>query len=239
MFTEKRKLFAVILVITVLLGLYPVSSTVTKLLFCLGVILSAITFIFLLDQRKISLPLFYAFSLPLMCFLLADRPYSATRLRHNYLHSLKNSEGITYVWGGENFLGIDCSGLPRRSIMNALFKESFLSFSSQAFLKALDIWIFDSSAKALDEGYHNQTRYIASFSSIKHISPKLSKGDLAVTQDGVHVLVYLGNDIWKQADPIHGSVHRGSPFKEANDWYNEPVNIVRWRVFDSDKYKSL
>ena len=230
MFTQKRKLFAVVLVMTLLLGLYPVSSIITKLFFCLGVILSAITFIFLLDQRKISLTLFYACSLVSMCFLLANRPFSATRLQQNYLHSLKNSEGITYVWGGENFLGIDCSGLPRRSIMNALFKESFLSFSSQAFLKALDIWIFDSSAKALNEGYHNQTRYITSFNSIKHISPKLSKGDLAVTQDCVHLLVYLGNDMWIQADPVHGSVHRGSPFEEQNVWYDEPVNIIRWGV---------
>ncbi|HEY8904283.1 MAG TPA: hypothetical protein VIM48_11265, partial [Chthoniobacterales bacterium] len=43
------------------------------------------------------------------------------RLRDLYLHRLQRYTGVIYIYGGENSLGIDCSGLVRRAMMDALF----------------------------------------------------------------------------------------------------------------------
>jgi NlpC/P60 family len=45
--------------------------------------------------------------------IFLDRQIGAETLRSTYLRSLYSYMGTTYVWGGENQLGIDCSGLVR------------------------------------------------------------------------------------------------------------------------------
>lgn len=40
-------------------------------------------------------------------------------LRAAYVNCLQGYKGTLYVWGGENRIGIDCSGLVRRALINA------------------------------------------------------------------------------------------------------------------------
>ena len=54
---------------------------------------------------------------------------------------------------------------------------------------------------------------------------------MAITQDGIHVLVYLGDGNWIQADPMTKKVFTGNPATLTNYWYAEPVNIVRWTIW--------
>ena len=54
-------------------------------------------------------------------------------------------------------------------------------------------------------------------------------GDMAVTEDGVHVLVYVGDQTWMEADPVFGRVVRESVPSDMA-WFETPVVLVRWKV---------
>ena len=59
-------------------------------------------------------------------------------------------------------------------------------------------------------------------------------GDLAVTADGVHVLAYLGDRTWIEADPTaHEVVEVTLP--TSNAWFHVPVVFVRWRYLEQAK----
>ncbi len=55
----------------------------------------------------------------------------------------------------------------------------------------------------------------------------LLPGDLAITENGIHVLAYLGGDEWIQAEPNLGAVIVLAAPSE-NIWYNQDVWIMRW-----------
>jgi len=59
----------------------------------------------------------------------------------------------------------------------------------------------------------------------------LRAGDLAVTEDGVHVLAYLGDHTWIEADPdLRKVVEIKLP--TSISWFHQPVKFVRWSVLD-------
>ena len=52
-------------------------------------------------------------------------------------------------------------------------------------------------------------------------------GDLAVSANGVHVLAYLGNQEWIQAEPgVLKVIALTAP--DENIWMKQPVHIMRW-----------
>ena len=50
---------------------------------------------------------------------------------------------------------------------------------------------------------------------------------MAVTKGGAHVLVYLGNGEWMEADPSLNKVVIIHP-PTANAWFDMPVQLVQW-----------
>lgn len=65
----------------------------------------------------------------------------------------------------------------------------------------------------------------ASINSITNSS--LLPGDIAVTASGIHVLAYLGNQEWIQAEPgLMKVITLSAPHE--NEWLNKPVHIMRW-----------
>lgn len=154
-------------------------------------------------------------------FFFEKKP--SDEFRNLYLKNLKSFEGVSYFWGGENFIGIDCSGLPRKALINSYF------YTGQ-FNKAFSTWWYDSSAKALGENYREYTVNICLFDSLRQVDYSLlNPGDLAITANGVHVIVYLGNEKWIQADPVQGKVVVEDPFGTKSSWFDVKVNIVRWK----------
>ena len=147
-----------------------------------------------------------------------------------YAQSLQRYLGTQYWWGGETALGIDCSGLVRAGMMDACLQEGVRTWNAGLCRHALDLWWHDETAKALGQGYRNLTTHVADAASLNALDPSVVQvGDLAVAGDGVHILAYLGNSRWIQADPEAGKVIiEAVPSK--NPWMKGAVKIVRWNL---------
>ncbi len=175
-------------------------------------------------------------AMPLVAIVLLFLPghVDAARLRQTYVASMASYEGVPYHWGGEGRRGIDCSGLPRRALRDALLKEGLCAFDGHALREWLVQWWFDASAQALSEGYRGCTVPLHQSGTIKEIDgTPLAPGDLAITKDGMHMLAYRGDGVWIQADPGTGFVISLHGKNDSNLWFSAPVTLHRWRVFDS------
>ena len=167
-------------------------------------------------------------------FLLAPgRAVDAPRLRESYVRSLINYEGTTYVWGGENARGIDCSGLVRRGLIDANWKTGLATFNPAPVRRAVAMWWFDCSAKALKESYRGWTKTISTTPSLNALDYEtLQPGDIAVTSNGVHTLAYIGDATWIEADPKAWKTIRVRVPSETG-WFRMPVHLLRWRQLES------
>ena len=151
-------------------------------------------------------------------------------IRVEYVKSLKKYDGTRYLWGGETSLGIDCSGLVRRGMIDTYIRLGIVNFSPQYIRKALYLWYNDMSAEALGKEYKNHTLLIMSNQTLNELDyGNLREGDIMVTADGVHTMVYIGNREWIQADPAEHRVLILRAPAENNLWYKTPSNILRWR----------
>lgn len=220
------------------LTLWPVTYGITRIAQCLlfaAIFLGALFLWWRILWLRWTLILILATGTVL--FAAPGRGSDAAALRSRYIAELKRFHGARYVWGGENILGIDCSGLGRRPLIHALWKEGFTTVNPALVRNAARLWWRDASARAMAAEYDDQTQRLAIFDRITSINPAdLLAGDLAITSDGVHVLVHLGNREWIEADPGKRKVLILNSSIEASDpgaWLDVPVTLVRWRVLSS------
>ena len=163
--------------------------------------------------------------------ILPAHPIDRDEVRADYLQRMRALVGTKYFWGGESSKGIDCSGLPRKALRDALLSYGFKHKNGGAIRMFLGQWWFDASAKALSQGYLNYTIPLSQSGTIRKMSyQNLSPGDLAVTQNGVHILAYLGDDNWIQADPGIGAVAILNGHTADNTWFDSLVTLHRWTV---------
>lgn len=230
-----RSLLIVSLAGALFLTILPVASTLTKLalLSCAAGTWTALTC--LMWRRKpvrvlmLSLP--FGLAAPLC---LPGSPIDQNELRIDYVRRMSALEGTCYVWGGEGLLGIDCSGLPRRALRDSLLAYGLRHANGRALRMWLEQWWFDASAKSLGTGYRCYTIPLGGGGTIRTMSyQSLQPGDLAVTTNGRHVLAYLGNDRWIQADPGIGRVAALDGRTSENGWFDAPVTTHRWRILAS------
>jgi hypothetical protein len=159
-------------------------------------------------------------------FLLPAKSLPAEGLREDYLSAMREMRGAAYVWGGESHRGTDCSGLPRRALRDALWAEGWENSNGAAFREWARQWWFDTSAKALGENYRGFTRPIGVRGKLRDLDlTRLTPGDLGITADGRHVMVYLGNNDWIQADPGPFKVTIGDPAIDPNPWFDSDVVV--------------
>jgi len=162
-------------------------------------------------------------------WVLPGHPLDRDRLRADYLQRLTAFEGTMYFWGGENSRGIDCSGLPRKALRDAMLHQGLTTLNGRGIREFTAHWWFDASARALAQGYRNYTVGLQNKGSIRTMNTTgMVPGDLAVTEDGRHVMVYLGADQWIQADPGAGKVTIENGRTAPNHWFDAPVNTRRW-----------
>lgn len=85
-----------------------------------------------------------------------------------------------------------------------------------------------TARRALRDGYKGLTTPLFQAQSINAITnSRLAPGDIAVTADGAHVLAYLGDNHWIEADsgPMR-TIIVATPTE--NRWFSVPVHILRW-----------
>ncbi len=209
------------LLIALVLLVWPVKYQTTRALF---VLLTGIILIGWLTDcwsvPKLKWTSLAVILIPLTFLLLPGRPTDSIRVRERYANSLRSFVGTRYVWGGENWLGIDCSSLVRRGV---------LTLNPRTVRTSLYLWWNDTSARALQERHLRMTDTIASARSLNGFDhAQLLPGDLAVTANGVHIMAYLGDERWIEADPAFGKVvilRKG----EDDEWLQTDVELLRWR----------
>lgn len=191
----------------------------------------------LLWRRRVARSILVGVSVLAAVFLLLPGRTHLDRdaLRDRYLDGLRRYEGVTYVWGGEGPTGIDCSGLVRRALVDALFSTGIRTFDPGLVRRALMLWWFDCTAKALGECRDGLTYELGQASSVNQLDlSAVLPGDLAVTDQGVHVMAYLGNRVWIEADPGIKRVVAVPVPSSGNPWFKVPVKTVRWTLFRND-----
>jgi cell wall-associated NlpC family hydrolase len=170
--------------------------------------------------------------LAMLPFAMPGRELDRARLTERYLSSMRGFEGTRYVWGGEGRRGLDCSGLPRRGLRDALLGEA-LRGNGRAARMWLEQWWYDTSAKAMAEGYRGFTCPAGITGPLWKLDPAgIQPGDLAVTEDGRHVMIHLGGGDWIQSDPGAGQVIIARPDQSDNPWLRSDVSLHRWTAFE-------
>jgi hypothetical protein len=152
-------------------------------------------------------------------------------LRSDYIAGLQRYDGVTYYWGGESSRGIDCSGLIRRGLIDALFRRGVRTFDAGLVRQAISLWWHDCTAKSLGEQHLGLTVRLFDTPSVNALDhSKVLAGDLAITSNGVHIMAYLGDHRWIEADPGAGRVITVTAPSADNPWFRGPMQIVRWSI---------
>ena len=221
-----------------IIPLDPVLSNMHRLAFLCAILGVWLGSLLLLWKRKLmrlaclAMPLLFAIS-----FALPGRAMHTNELRTEYVARMTQLVGTKYVWGGESSWGIDCSGLPRKALRDALVWRGLRQLDGGMLRMAVEQWCYDASAKALGQGYRNYTMPLLPHGTIRQMDyASLMPGDLAVTTSGVHILAYLGDEKWIQADPGVGAVAILNGRNDKNRWFDVPVTTHRWSVLWDDTH---
>jgi hypothetical protein len=222
-----------VLVAAIVLAFSVVSTRLTRLALASAIAALVAGVLVLSWKRRWVFSLMTGLILAGLAFVLLPGRTASENLRTQYIRALASYSGSPYVWGGESRRGIDCSGLPRRSLQDALVREGLLTLNPAMIRLALDLWWNDTTAQSIGDGYEGRTRMVTQCRTLNTLDHSLLQpGDMAVTTSGGHMLAYLGNNRWIEADPLDLRVLEFAIPEPKNAWFSSPMKIVRWRVFE-------
>jgi hypothetical protein len=215
------------LVVLIFLVVQPVnrlSYVVIEIFIVLNILV--LLLLLLWGKRRIFISMMVLLVIPFLP-LLNQSNINMEKLTKIYVKNLKSYKSTKYVWGGENSLGIDCSGLPRKSMRSALFEYGYRYFNGKALNNGLWMIVNDASANEMLKGYSGLTVTDGLEFKINDLNKSAKDGDMAITSNGVHCMVYLNNNVIIQADPGRDMVVTDKiPYNDG--WYNEKVKLIRW-----------
>jgi hypothetical protein len=213
--------------------LLPISNRFTRLgsvalLLALWCLLLAL----LWHRRALRYALIVAPAMLAASLLLPDRsPLSQHERRAAYVAGLQRYEGARYIWGGESPLGIDCSGLVRRGLIDSLALTGLRNLEPESLRGSARLWWRDCTAADLLRPERGLTVPVTTVHSLRELDPAtIAPGDLAVTESGIHVLAHVGGGRWIEADPLESKVVLADASRAESSWFHTPVRIVRWKT---------
>ena len=214
------------------LQLLPVRSGIVKIALVAVTLAVWIGAIRLLRMRPLLRWTFVAVPLVGLAVLaLPGRAADSDALRLAYVRSLSSYRGALYVWGGETSLGIDCSGLIRRALIDACLAEGWRTRNPGLFRQVIALWWKDCSAAELGRGWKGRLDQVATATNLNGADyESLMPGDVAVTANGLHTLAYMGDHTWIQADPGAWRVITTRAPDANMTWFKVPIRLMRWRM---------
>ena len=217
----------------VAVALFPVSNRLTRsatVLLALGVWVGFLPLMWRRKRVRLGWLLMTVVGLGVLFYPARGR-LDQLVLRQDYAASLQRYRGVKFSWGGQNFRGMDSPGLVRRGLVDALFYRGLRSLRPELVRYALWLWWTDCSASDLAAGFLTIHQWdTASLNELEHV--RVRPGDLAVAVRGEHVLAYLGDQVWIEADPEVGRVITVSAPSSQNEWFRKRMRIMRWRILD-------
>lgn len=219
-----------------LLWYYPSSTTSTRYatvgVLCV-IVVGSIVFSWKRRALRWSLLALYAVIAVFLFMPSSPREGDASALRSIYSKSMAGYTGVAYTWGGECATGIDCSGLVRRGLFDAFVSHGIRTLNPYWVRQGFSIWWSDATAEMLGEGTGGRTREITTCKTLNELDPaQLQPGDLAVTLSGIHVMAYLGDNVWIGADPGEQRVAQFTVPEKKNGYFATPMRIVRWTALE-------
>lgn len=215
--------------------MYPIASKpvhVTQLVIYLAAYVWLV--VILRKRRTAIIGLIFLPVIVLGMYFAPAKPIESAELKNLYMRNLSRYQGTLYIWGGENRIGIDCSGLPRKSLRLAYLELGVKTFNGACVREYVRQWWHDASAKALSQGYRGYAVSLGMEGKVSTVDDsKLEPGDLAITKSGVHVMVYFGTGKWIQADPEMLRVVILDGRTSSNRWFSAPVKFYRWSAFQT------
>lgn len=222
----------ILLISVACLILFPVWWGVIRLGIVLGLVFLWIDGMYIIWNYKIARILCIIITLfAIALSLLPGGDGDPAIIRELYVEKLKTYEGVRYIWGGKNSRGIDCGGLVRKGYIDANVSLGLETGNPKLLRRAFYVWWYDCAADALGDEYRNMTIKVKDAGDIAELENILQPGDLIVgLPDGFHVLAYLGNSQWIEADPTPRKVVTISSAQKSKQWEGIPVRLVRWNT---------
>lgn len=208
----------------------PLRTGTTRaiILSSLGLLLFGLLFL-IWDRSWARILILSAMAVSVIFLLLPSKGLvDKDELREIYLRRLVRYDKTPYVYGGETGRGIDCSGLVRRGMIDALFIYGARKLDPGALRASFYLWWHDSNAVGLGQPQGGTNTLTKGTSNRLSDDGAILPGDLAITASGSHVIAYLGQHTWIEADPAVGRTHiftLTGPFRSLSD---EQVKFVRW-----------
>jgi hypothetical protein len=166
----------------------------------------------------------------------SHRPVDRPLLQSRYCAALKSYAGCRYIWGGQGYFGIDCSGFVQKGMMDALAMRGMTSLDPALLRDSLSLYWHRTTAKVIGEGFGGRTVPVTICTSLNALDYSLVQpGDMAVTAGGDHVMAYLGDRTWIAADPGVGKVATFTIPEQKNGYFFTPMRIVRWKLLATDQ----
>jgi hypothetical protein len=231
---KKQKLFIIawitLLVIVISMLILPVGTGIIRLCIIFGLILLWSSGIYLFWRTIYLRALFLVIAIVvLLIILIPGHKDNSKQLQNEYVYSLLGYENVRYIWGGENKIGIDCSGLVREGFINANFKVGVKTLNPMLIRRAFFIWWYDCSADALGNSYRQMTTLVLKARSMDElVYNDIMPGDIIVAEKGFHTFAYIGDNTWIEANPNKGKTVKVSSDEKAMEWKDIPIRLMRW-----------
>lgn len=231
---KRKRLFITVWValwvILLTMLIFPVSIGFIRLSIILGFILLWSSGIYLFWRNVYLRVLFLLIAIVVLTIIIIPgKKANSKQLQNEYVNSLLAYENVRYIWGGENKIGIDCSGLVREGFINANLKIGVKTLNPRLIRRAFFIWWYDCSAEALGNNYRQMTTLVLKSREMDELDyNNIIPGDIIVAETGFHTFAYIGNNTWIEANPDKGKTVRITSDEKAKEWADIPIRVVRW-----------